>query len=93
MQKRAITPRSAFSVLQPLVAIAFLARGVFGNVGCFAHIARGLFTKLVPSPILQISFNKGDQVTIIPFFVANGQALVVGHVLTEARMPLNLTTK
>ena len=93
MQERAITPRSAFAVLQPLVAVAFLAMSVFGNVGYLAYAARGLVTKLVSAPSLQVSPNEGDQVSIIPFFVTDGQTFVVCHVLTKTRMPLNLATK
>jgi hypothetical protein len=93
MQERAITPRSAFAVLQPLVAVALLAMSVLGNVGCLAYAARGLVTKLVPAPSLQISPNEGDQVSIIPFFVADGQTFVVCHVLTETWMSLNLAPK
>ena len=93
MCERAITPRSAFAVFQPLIAITLLAMSVFGNVGCLAYAARGLVTKLVPAPSLQVSPNEGGQVSIISFFVADGQTFVVCHVLAETWVTLNLAPK
>jgi hypothetical protein len=93
MRERTISTRSAFAVFQPLVASTLLAMSIFGNVGCLAYAARGLVTKLVPAPSLQISPNEGDQVPIISFFVADRQTFVVCHVLTEPWMTLNLAPK
>jgi hypothetical protein len=59
-------------MLQPLIAIALFAQNLLRNVGCLAHAARGLITKLVPTPGFQISLDEGDQVPVISFFMTDG---------------------
>ncbi len=80
-------------MFQPLIAFTLLTLSVFGNAGCIACAARGLVTKLAPTLRLQISLNEGDQVSIIPFFVANRQTFIACHVLTETWMMVNLAPK
>ena len=90
MLEWAIASCRAFAVLQPLVAITFLAQYFFGDVRGLAHVARSFVAKLVPAPSLKVSLDKGNQVLVVLVFMTDGQTFVMRHVLAEPWVPLNL---